>query len=131
MKNILRIVCSATFLLSSVGHALTLAPYSAETLATAKAAGQPVALHFHADWCPACRAQSKALETLKSDTNLNVTVLKVDYDQETALESQLKVRNQSTFIVYRGTAEKARQSGETSVDGFRALLRSALQVRAL
>jgi thiol-disulfide isomerase/thioredoxin len=126
MKIIQSIICSVALLLSSAGHALTLAPYSSQAFAAAQAAGQPVALHFHADWCPTCRAQDKALESLKSDSSLNMTVLSVDYDNETALKSKLKVRTQSTFIVYRGDAEKARQSGETSADGIRALLRTAL-----
>lgn len=126
MKLIPQVVCTAALLLTSVCHALTVAPYSAERLAVAQTAGQPVALHFHADWCPTCRAQDKALESLKTEGDLNVVVLSVDYDNETALKSKLKVRSQSTIIVYRGAAEKARQSGETSADGIRALLRTAL-----
>lgn len=126
MKFAQRIVCSVALLLSSTGYALTVAPYTPQTFSAAQAAGQAVALHFHADWCPTCRAQDKALEILKTDSDLNVTVLSVDYDNETALKSRLKVRTQSTFIVYRGAAEKARQSGETSAEGIRALLRTAL-----
>ena len=48
---------------SALAQALTLAPYSPEALAQAQAAGQPVALHFRADWCPTCRAQDKVLDT--------------------------------------------------------------------
>lgn len=113
-------------LLSSGVYALTLAPYSAETLTRMQAAGEPVALHFHASWCPTCRAQDNALEVLKADPALNITVLKVDYDKEAVLKKQLKVRSQSTFIVYRGTEEKNRQIGGTSPDAIRAALRSAL-----
>lgn len=113
-------------LLSSGVYALTLAPYSAETFTRMQAAGEPVALHFHASWCPTCRAQDNALEVLKADPALNITVLKVDYDKEAALKKQLKVRSQSTFIIYRGTEEKNRQIGGTSPDAIRAALRSAL-----
>jgi thioredoxin 1 len=120
------LIIGATLLASSLVHALTLAPYSPEVLAKAQAAGEPVALHFHADWCPTCRAQDKVLESLKAEPNLEVLVLKVDFDKETALKKQLKVRAQSTFIVYRGATEKTRQTGETSADGIRAILRAAL-----
>lgn len=113
-------------LLSSGVYALTLAPYSPDTLATLQAAGEPVALHFHASWCPTCRAQDQALEVLKADPALKITVLKVDYDKETTLRKQLKIRSQSTFIIYRGTVEKSRPIGETSPEGLRAALRLAL-----
>lgn len=124
LKNCLMLL--PALLLSSGVYALTLAPYSAATLAKMQAAGEPVALHFHASWCPTCRAQDKALEVLKADPALNITVLKVDYDNETALKKQLKVFSQSTFIVYRGSEEKNRQIGGTSPESIRAALRSAL-----
>ena len=111
---------------SALAQALTMAPYSPEALAKAQAAGQPVALHFRADWCPTCRAQDKVLDSLKSDATLNITVLAVDYDKEVNLKKQDKVRAQSTFIVYKGTQETARMVGETSPEAVRAVLRSAL-----
>ena len=115
-----------TLLAASWAQALTVAPYSAQALNTLQAAGEPVALHFHADWCPTCRAQDKALEVLKADTALNIAVLTVDYDKESALKKQLKVMGQSTFIVFKGKVEKKRQMGETSPDGIRMALRAAL-----
>lgn len=113
-------------LASSWAQALTVAPYQAATLAKLQAAGQPVALHFHADWCPTCRAQDKALQSLKADTALDIAVLTVDYDTELALKKQLKVLGQSTFVVFRGTVEKKRVMGETTPDGIRTVLRAAL-----
>ena len=117
---------AAALLVSPWSQALTLSPYSADALAKLQTAGSPVALHFHADWCPTCRAQAKSLEALKADTSLNMTVLSVDYDKETALKKQLNVRSQSTFIVFRGVAEKARQIGETAPESIRKTLGSAL-----
>ena len=52
-----------TFLIPLLGlfalaaQALDVQPYSAKAVADAQAAGKPYALHFHADWCPTCRAQ--------------------------------------------------------------------------
>lgn len=117
---------TAMLLASTWSYALTVAPYNSENLAKLQQAGEPVALHFHADWCPTCRAQAKSLETLKTDPTLKLTVLTVDYDKETVLKKQLNVRSQSTFIVYRGAAEKARQIGETSPEAIRKTLSSAL-----
>ncbi|WP_394788626.1 thioredoxin family protein [Rhodoferax sp.] len=120
------LLAAALFGASALAQALTLAPYSPEALAKAQAAGQPVALHFRADWCPTCRAQDKVLDSLKSDAALNITVLAVDYDKEVDLKKQDKVRAQSTFIVYKGKQETARMVGETTPEAVRAVLRSAL-----
>ena len=116
----------AALLLSSWSHALTTAPYNAETFAKLQSTGNAVTLHFGADWCPTCRAQDKSLEVLKSESGLNMTVLSVDYDKETALKKQLNVRSQSTFIVYRGKIETARQIGETTPEAIRKTLSSSL-----
>jgi thiol-disulfide isomerase/thioredoxin len=111
---------------ASLVQALTLAPYTPQALAQAQADGAAVALHFHADWCPTCRAQDKVLQSLQTAPDLKVLVLAVDYDNSADLKRALKVRTQSTFIVYRGKAEVARQSGDTSEAGIRTLLAKAL-----
>lgn len=112
--------------LAPLAQALETQPYTAQALASAQQAGQPVALHFHADWCPTCTQQSAALEKLKADPALNLTVLVVNYDKEKDLRKELRVRTQSTFIVYKGATEKARIAGETAPDKIRAALQAAL-----
>ena len=126
MKLMQTLTLGACLLATSLAQALTLAPYSAEAFAKALAADAPVALHFHASWCPTCRAQDKVLEQLKTEPGLDILILKVDYDKETALKKQLKVRAQSTFIVYRGKTEWARATGITAPDEIRSALRTAL-----
>ncbi|MFY9314642.1 MAG: thioredoxin family protein [Burkholderiales bacterium] len=113
-------------LAASVPSALEIKPYSPELLASAQAAGRPVALHFHAGWCPACRMQEDVFNMLESDRRFALTLLVVDYDKERELKRKLNVRAQSTLIVYRGKVEKARLAGETSADKLEAALRSAL-----
>ncbi|MDH5206158.1 MAG: thioredoxin family protein, partial [Hylemonella sp.] len=58
-------------------HALDIQPYSADALSAAQQAGQPVALHFHADWCPTCRAQTKVFHQFSADKVLDMTLLVV------------------------------------------------------
>lgn len=113
-------------LAASVASALEVKSYSPELLAAAQAAGKPVALHFHADWCPACRAQEEVFHRLESDSTLALTLLVVDYDKERELKRRLNVRAQSTLIVYRGKTERARLAGETSPQKLETALRSAL-----
>ncbi|HOY03662.1 MAG TPA: thioredoxin family protein, partial [Zoogloea sp.] len=62
-------------LAASAASALDIQPYSAQALAAAQKAGKPVALHFHADWCPTCRAQEKVFNRLKADTSLDLSLL--------------------------------------------------------
>lgn len=126
MKLLLKLALAATFAIAGMAQALTVAPYSAQALAKAQNAGAPVALHFHANWCPTCRAQAQVLEMLKDEPDLDITVLVADYDQESALKKAHKVRTQSVLISFRGKVEKARQIGGTSPEAIRAILRAAL-----
>ncbi|MBI3375392.1 MAG: thioredoxin family protein [Betaproteobacteria bacterium] len=126
MKLITVLAAIVLSLAASVASALEIKSYSPELLATAQAAGKPVALHFHADWCPTCRAQEDVFNTLESDRGFAMTLLVADYDKERELKRKLNVRSQSTLIVYRGKIEKARLAGETSAEKLKAALRSAL-----
>ncbi len=120
---------AATALLATVSwaaQALDVQPYSALALATAQQAGKPVAVHFHADWCPTCKQQEKALTQLKAEPGLDVTVLVADYDKEKDLKKAMKVRTQSTLVVFKGSEEKARLAGDTAADKIRTALKAAL-----
>jgi thioredoxin 1 len=119
---------AAAALLTAVSwaQALTIAPYTAQALASAQQAGQPVAVHFHADWCPTCKQQDKALALLKTEPGLDITVLVADYDLEKDLRKAMKVRMQSTMVVFKGSEEKARLAGDTAPDKIRATLKAGL-----
>jgi thiol-disulfide isomerase/thioredoxin len=120
------IVCAMLAGAAVMAHALDIKPYSPAALAEAQKADMPVALHFRADWCPTCRAQDKVLEGLKSEPGLGVTVLSVNYDTEKDLKKQYKISSQSTLVVMRGRKEAARVVGDTSANGIRTALKSAL-----
>ena len=113
-------------LLSGLAQALDIQPYTPERLTQAQAGGKPVALHFHADWCPTCRAQEKTLESMKSEKGLDLTILTVNYDTEKDLKKRFNVRTQSTMVVLKGTKEVARLAGDTSADSIRGVLKAAL-----
>ena len=123
---ITKLVAAALFLTASAASfALDIKPYSAQALSAEQQAGKPVTLHFHADWCPTCRAQEKVFQQWKGDASVPGTLLVVDYDKEKELRKQLGVRMQSTLIAYHGSVEKARLAGETDAGKLRAALLSA------
>jgi len=122
-----QLIVSALLLTSAaLAHAIEFKPYSAAALAAAQKADKPVALQFHADWCPTCRAQDKVLQALKAEPGLDVTVLKVNYDTEKDLKKQYKVQTQATMVILRGDKERGRLIGDTTEAGIRAALKSAL-----
>lgn len=113
--------------MTGLAQALDIRPYDADALARLQAAGQAVALHFHADWCPTCVNQSRALDQLKADGQLQgMTVLVADYDKEKDLRRRHKVRSQSVLVVFKGTSEVARSAGETQAEALRRALAKAL-----
>ncbi|HPT49300.1 MAG TPA: thioredoxin family protein [Accumulibacter sp.] len=121
-----QIALATTFLVAcNTAFALDITPYSAAALSAEQQNGKVVALHFHADWCPTCRAQNKVFQQWRGDASVPGTLLVVDHDHEKALKQQLGVRMQSTVIVYRGAVETTRLSGETDAAKLRAALLSA------
>ena len=121
-----RIVATTFFLTAgAAAFSLDIKPYSAQALSAGQRAGKPVSLHFHADWCPTCRAQEKVFQQLEGDASVTGTVLVVNYDKEKELRKQLGVRTQSTLIVYQGNVEKVRLAVDPVPDTVRAALLSA------
>lgn len=126
MKIAKLIVSGLLLAAATLSHALEVKPYSAAALAEAEKTNQPVALHFHADWCPTCRAQDKVVQTLKNDKGLDLTILTVNYDTEKDLKRRFKINSQASLIVLRGQKETARLVGDTTTDGIRNALKTAL-----
>jgi thioredoxin 1 len=108
-------------------NALELKPFSASELSAIQQQGKPVAVHFHADWCSTCVAQTKSLEALKADPQLKaMTVLVADYDKEKELRKSMKIRSQSVMVVFKGSQEVSRLAGQTQAPDIKAAFLKAL-----
>jgi len=102
-------------------------PFNQGQFDSAKAAGQPVAVVFHADWCPTCRAQAPLLKDLAQQPEFaRVTLYIANYDTEKGLKKSLRVTKQSTIVVFKGGKEAARSTGDTQESSLASLLREAL-----
>lgn len=102
-------------------------PFNQAQYAQALAAGKPVVVYLHADWCPTCRAQQPIVDRLSREPRLkDVTIFVADFDRETALEKSLGVSQQSTFVVFKHGREVTRSTGQTDEAALRAVLQQAL-----
>ena len=120
------LVATVALLLAPAASALEILPYSAEALASARAAGAPVALHFHSQWCATCKMQTKAFEAMRSEPGLDITLLVVDFDEERELKREFRVPVSGVVIVLRGNVERARLNSVVDPKELRAALRCAL-----
>jgi thiol-disulfide isomerase/thioredoxin len=101
-------------------------PYDHSAFDAALAAGQPVAVVFHANWCPTCRAQAPVLKQLLLEPKYKqLTLFIADFDTEMALRKRLGVTQQSTIVVFNKGHELVRSTGDTQHDALAALLSTA------
>ena len=95
------------------GGYIEYASYTADPASYA-AAGD-VVLFFSASWCPTCQAADGNLS--ESDFPNDLTVVTVDYDENTDLRQQYGVTVQHTFVqVDEQGNELAKWTGSTTVD---------------
>ena len=90
------------------------APFDKTAFEQAVAAGGPVIVQFHADWCPTCRAQAPIVAELLSEPRMkDVKLFVANFDTEKDLKKALTVYSQSTFVVFKGGKEVGRSTGQT------------------
>ena len=115
------------FVASSFAFAAPSQPFDAKAFEAAQAAGKPIVVEIHADWCAECKAQNRVLDRLTDDPRYSPLVrLRIDYDKQKDLVRQFKARIQSTLVVYKGNRELSRAVGITSEDKIRALVDKAI-----
>jgi thioredoxin-like negative regulator of GroEL len=104
-------------------HAATEALFTPAAFEAAQKAGKPILVKVDASWCPNCAKQRPILSELAKDPAFaTMTMLTVDFDSQKDVLKQLNVQKQSTLIVFAGTKELARSTGETDAAKIRALL---------
>jgi thioredoxin 1 len=128
MKTNFAKLVSVAFLFLFAGSAVSAeVPFNQADFAQANAAGKPVVVYFHADWCPTCRVQQPIVARLALEPTLKpVTIYEANFDTETALKKTLNVSQQSTFVVFKQGHEVTRSTGQTQEAAIRSVLQQAL-----
>lgn len=114
-------------LLSQPSIALDILAYEAAGFARAQNEGRLVAIQFHSGWCPVCVMQERGVRALHGERAWDKTlVFQADFFKEEALRKQLGVTSFSTLVVFRGTQERARTTGDFRPEQLRPLFAKAL-----
>ena len=94
--------------------ALDKAPFDAKAFEDAQTAGKAILVEITAPWCPTCKAQAPVVAALMREPRMkDVKLFIADFDTEKDLKKALTVYSQSTFVVFKGGKEVARQTGQT------------------
>ncbi len=85
---------------------------------------------FYADWCGPCQTQTPILESLAAANADQVTVVKVDVDQDAALAQRFGIRSIPTLVLFNKGAEISRQVGALPANQLQDWLDSASPPRS-
>jgi thioredoxin 1 len=101
--------------------------FTTEAFHAAQEAGKPILIEIHASWCSTCAAQKPILSRLIGLPKYrDLSVLRVDFDNQKEEVRNLRARVQSTLIVFKGAKEVGRSVGDTKRDTIAALLDKAI-----
>ena len=120
--------CLAAFALLAATPALAAeqATYTPAALSAAQSAGKPVVVDVSATWCSTCAAQKPIVQSLLKEPKFkDLVLLHVDFDKQKAALRKLNVREQSTFVVFKGKDEVGRSTGDTDKASIQALFEKA------
>lgn len=95
--------------------------FEADAFRQAQAAGKTILIDVAAPWCPVCQKQRPIVNDIAKERP-TLVVYEVDFDSAKDILKRFGVQYQSTLIVFRGSKEVGRSTGETDPDRIRALV---------
>jgi thioredoxin 1 len=102
---------------------VTTSTFQAEVLDSSK----PVLVDFWATWCGPCRMVGPILEELAAEMSDQLTIAKVDVDQEPEVAMRYGVMSIPTMVLFKDGKEQARLVGAMPKQVLRQRLEEALK----
>jgi thioredoxin 1 len=99
-------------------------PFDAKAFQSAQDAEKAILVDITASWCPTCRQQRPIVQQIEKERP-DLIVYEVDFDTAKDVLKRFRVQYQSTLIVFRGSKEIARSTGETDPAAIHALIAKA------
>jgi thioredoxin 1 len=121
------LVLAGAVSLGTMAAAADKKPFNQAAFEAAQKAGKPILIEVHAPWCPICKAQAPILSKLSADPRFkNLASFTIDYDSQKDLLRKFNVQKQSTLIVFKGSQEAGRSTGDTNAASIEALLAKSI-----
>ena len=109
-------------------QAATEMPFTQQSFSAAQKDGKPILVDIWASWCPTCAAQAPTLSQISADPAFkDLVIYKVNFDEQKDVLRAMNVRMQSTLVVFHGSTEKGRSTGDTNAASIKALVAKANQ----
>lgn len=126
MRNKILLFVSA-MLVSISAWSLEDQPFTQERFDALQAEGELILVDVYADWCSTCKRQQELIKLYReTHPDVDLHILKVDFDDDKATVRQLRAPRQSTLLVYKGEKQYWYSVAETDQDVlFAAINRAA------
>ena len=114
-------------LVAPVARAAELLPFNDTRFEEARKSGKPIVLQVTAAWCGPCQRLRKVVSGLLENPEFrDIVIFDADFDTNKDALVKLNAHTVTTLVIYRGSAEILRSSGETRPDAVEAVLKKAL-----
>jgi thiol-disulfide isomerase/thioredoxin len=115
--------CVSMAVVPALRAAPEITPFTQPAFEASQKQGKPILVQITASWCPVCAKQRPILSQLLAEPQFqNMVVYNIDFDSQKDLVRAMGAQKQSTLIVFTGSTEKARSTGETDPAAIASLL---------